>query len=164
IANGLCKQLCVKYFPQLPVVAGVVEPSSRKEWTLDLAYIWNGNASSTDRYLDESIVNTLDPRERFLGGYSFWLSKAHSDPDVPESLIYKLNASFCIITEINIKPFLAYFQPGLPIYSAKSLRFRVGHLKSSTDVESDRVQFPTEQWVDDKFIWTYTSQEFSMTQ
>ncbi|KAK3038092.1 hypothetical protein RJ639_031646 [Escallonia herrerae] len=195
IANRLCKQLCVKYFPQLAVVAGVVEPSSRKE-SVDIGSStrmeWEVlerdhraytslfqalkafavtdciadavSASSTDRYPDESIVNTLDPREKFLGGYSYWSSKGHSDPDVPESLIYRLNASFCIITEINIRPFLAYFQPGLPIYSAKSLRFRVGHLKSSTDVESDLVQFPTEQWVDDKFIWTYTSQEFPMAQ
>ncbi|KAK3021424.1 hypothetical protein RJ639_046004 [Escallonia herrerae] len=31
IENGLCKQLCVKYFPQLAVVARVVEPNSRKE-------------------------------------------------------------------------------------------------------------------------------------
>ncbi|KAK3034882.1 hypothetical protein RJ639_033245 [Escallonia herrerae] len=195
IANGLCKQLCVKYFPQLAVVAGVVEPSSRKE-SVDIGSSTRMEwevlerdhraytslfqalkafavtdciadavcASSTDRYPDESIANTLDPRERFLGGYSYWSSKGHNDPDVPESLIYRLNASFCIITEINIRPFLAYFQPGLPIYSAKSLRFRVGHLKSSTDVESDPVQFPTEQWVDDKFIWTYTSQEFPMAQ
>ncbi|KAK3035673.1 hypothetical protein RJ639_032545 [Escallonia herrerae] len=93
-------------------------------------------ASSTDGYPDESIANTLDPRERNLWGYSYWSSQGQSDPDVPESLIYRLHATFCIITEINIKPFLAYFQPGLPIYSGKSLRFRVGHFKSSADVES----------------------------
>ncbi|KAK3008279.1 hypothetical protein RJ639_013298 [Escallonia herrerae] len=183
IANGLCKQLCVKYFPQLVVVAGVVEPSSRKdsveigsstrmEWEVlerdhrAYACLFQAlkafavtdciadtvNASSTDRYPDESIANTLDLRERFLWGYCYWSSKGQSDPDVPESLIYGLNASF------------SYFQPGLPICSTKCLRFRVGYLKSSTDVKSNLVQFQTEQWVDDKFIWTYTSQEFPMAQ
>ncbi|KAK3041377.1 hypothetical protein RJ639_001575 [Escallonia herrerae] len=67
------------------------------------------SASRTDMYPDESIANTLDPRERFLWGYCYWSSKGQSDPDVPESLIYGLNASFCIITEINIKPFWPIF-------------------------------------------------------
>lgn len=62
-------------------------------------------ASSTDNYPDESIINTLDPRDRLLGGASYWSSKGQKDPNVPESLIYKLRSNICMITEIHIQPF-----------------------------------------------------------
>ncbi|KAK2988399.1 hypothetical protein RJ640_007692, partial [Escallonia rubra] len=170
IANGLCKQLCVKYFPQLAVVAGVVEPSPRKESVdsgsstrMEWEVLERDHRAYTSLFQALKAFAVTDCIADAVSASSTD-SKGQSDPDVPESLIYRLNATFCIITEINIKPFLAYFLPGLPIYSAKSLRFRVGHLKSSTDVESDLVQFPTEQCVDGKFIWTYTSQEFPMAQ
>ena len=58
----------------------------------------------------------------------------------------------------------AFFQPGDPIYSAKSVRFRMGHPKSPTDIEDDLSYLPLQQPADDKFIWTYTSEEFAMTQ
>ncbi|CDP08883.1 unnamed protein product [Coffea canephora] len=122
------------------------------------------SASSTDNYPDESIVNTLDPRDRFALRASYWSSKGHKDPSVPETLIYKLKADFCVITEIDIQPFEAFFQPGDPIYSAKSVRFRMGHPKSPTDIEDDLSYLPLQQPADDKFIWTYTSEEFAMTQ
>lgn len=63
------------------------------------------NASSTDNYPDESIVNTLDPRDRLLSGASYWSSKGQKDPNVPETLIYKLRSDLCMITEIHIQPF-----------------------------------------------------------
>ncbi|XP_016511733.2 F-box protein At4g00755 isoform X2 [Nicotiana tabacum] len=121
------------------------------------------SASSTDNYPDESIVNTLIPRDRYLNRPSYWSSKGHSDPNAPETLIYKLKADMCVINEVDIQPFEAYFQPGKPIYSAKSVRFRLGYPKSARD-ESDLLQLPQQQPADDKFIWTYTSEEFPMTQ
>ncbi|KAL3536875.1 hypothetical protein ACH5RR_000241 [Cinchona calisaya] len=122
------------------------------------------SASSTDNYPDESIRNTLDPRDRYFGRASYWSSKGHKDPSVPETLIYKLKADLCVITEIDIRPFEAFFQPGNPIYSAKSVRFRMGHPKSAMEVENDLSRLPLQQPADDKFIWTCTSQEFAMTQ
>ncbi|KAJ8565421.1 hypothetical protein K7X08_007997 [Anisodus acutangulus] len=121
------------------------------------------SASSTDNYPDESIVNTLIPMDIYLNRPSYWSSKGHSDPNAPETLIYKLKADLCVITEVYMQPFEAYFQPGKPIYSAKFVRFRLGFPKSSRD-ESDLLKMPQQQPADDKFIWTYTSEEFPMTQ
>nr|GLL40662.1 F-box protein At4g00755-like [Ipomoea trifida] len=119
-------------------------------------------ASSTDNYPLESIANTLYPRERYLNRASYWSSKGQRKPDVPETLIYRLKADFAVVTEIKIQPFEAYFQPGKPIYSAKSVRFRMGHPKSSKEI--DCLDVPTDQPADEKFVWTYTSEEFPMSQ
>ena len=54
-------------------------------------------------------MNTLDPRDRFALRASYWSSKGHKDPSVPETLIYKLKADFCVITEIYIQPFEGKF-------------------------------------------------------
>ncbi|KAL0002562.1 hypothetical protein SO802_016343 [Lithocarpus litseifolius] len=120
------------------------------------------SASSTDNYPDESIENTLqsaDIPQRAL----YWSSKGQKNPAVPETLIYKLKSEFCVITEINICPFEAYFQPGSPIYSAKSVRFRMGHPKSPNDLGCRLLGDPLPS-ADDTFIWTYTSPEFPMAQ
>ena len=61
------------------------------------------SASSTDHYPDESIHNTLLPAYPWRASY--WSSKGQSNPAVPETLIYKLKSEFCVITEINIRPF-----------------------------------------------------------
>ncbi|XP_035539455.1 F-box protein At4g00755-like isoform X2 [Juglans regia] len=95
---------------------------------------------------------------------SYWSSKGQSNPAVPETLVYKLADDFCVITEINLRPFQVYFHEGLPIYSAKSVRFRMGHPKSPTDSGNDLLGYSLPDSVDDKFIWTYTSQEFPMAQ
>ncbi|XP_044492463.1 F-box protein At4g00755-like isoform X2 [Mangifera indica] len=193
IANGLCKRLWLRMFPQLSKVDHVVEPnSSLKEpaegasenfaeaQTLESenrVYTFLARAitsfpirglmlepiyaSSTDNYPEESIHNTLEPRDRVGRRASYWSSEGHSNPAVPETLIYKLAGDLCVIYEINIQPFEAYFQPGLPIYSAKAVRFQMGHAKSPID---DPMGESCNDSVDDKFVWTYTSQEFPMAQ
>ncbi|XP_059634113.1 F-box protein At4g00755 [Cornus florida] len=196
IANGLCKQLCLRMFPQFSSVACVMDPSHEvkepvnvgssisMEWgTLESDHRVYASlvralttfaesdciaeaisASSTDNYPEESILHTLDPRDRIHRRASYWSSTGQSNPAVPETLIYKLTAELCVVTEISLQPFQAYFQWGFPIYSAKSVRFRVGHLKSPMDMGSDLIDLPLQQPADDKFVWTYTSQEFPMTQ
>ncbi|KAL0425945.1 UNVERIFIED_CONTAM: F-box protein [Sesamum radiatum] len=67
------------------------------------------SASSTDNYPDESVVNTLNPRDRFIRRASYWSSKGQSNPEVPEMLIYKLRAGIWVITEIDIQPFEVNF-------------------------------------------------------
>ncbi|KAF5946334.1 hypothetical protein HYC85_016562 [Camellia sinensis] len=195
-ANGLCKKLCLRLFPQLSSVSFVTEPSCGLKKSADVgssnSVEWEAlemehrayaflvralttftpkdciaeaiSASSTDNFPEESIQNTLDPRDRVLRRASYWSSKGQSDPSVPETLIYKVTGNLCVITEISVQPFLAYFQPGFPIYSANSVRFRMGHPRSPEDVESDPRNLPLQHPADDKFIWTYTSQEFPMTQ
>lgn len=54
----------------------------------------------------------------------------------------------------------AYFQYGLPIYSAKAVRFRIGHLRDLGETEADDFGGSTA----DRFVWTYTSPEFPMVQ
>ncbi|KAL2460730.1 F-box domain-containing protein [Abeliophyllum distichum] len=100
--------------------------------------IW---ASSTDNYPDESVVNTLNPKDRFIRRASYWSSTGQNDPDVPETLIYKLRDGIWLVTEIDIQPFEAFFQPGKPIYSAKYVRFRISHPKSPREIESNLQTF-----------------------
>ncbi|KAG4992753.1 hypothetical protein AAZX31_09G243200 [Glycine max] len=186
IANGLCKQLCLRMFPQLSRVAFVVElnqngakehaevgSSYSMEWLSLLrehrVYAYLGRAlmssvamnciaktvgaSSTDNFPQESIDNTLEPRDYINGRYCYWSSDGQSNPNVPETLTYELVSQICVITEINIQPFQADFQRGSPIYSAKSVRFKMGHPKASLDVADDEM-----------FVWTYNSPEFPMSQ
>ncbi|XP_073125637.1 F-box protein At4g00755-like isoform X2 [Henckelia pumila] len=194
ITNGLAKKLCLKCFPQLSNIVGVIdageesidsveaEMSDAMKWKIlerdHHAYaslhqaltksnvsskdcISNAiSASSTDNYPDESVVNTLNPRDRFIRRASYWSSKGQSDPAASETLIYKLRDGIWVITEIDIQPFEAFFQAGKPIYSAKFVRFRVGYPKNPNEIEKDASQTSA----DDKFIWSYTSRRFPMTQ
>ncbi|TYI19479.1 hypothetical protein ES332_A07G167400v1 [Gossypium tomentosum] len=113
-------------------------------------------ASTTDNYPEESICNTLEPRDRVARTASYWSSKGQKNPAVPETLTYRLIADLCVVTEIKIRPFQAFFQFGYPIYSAKSVRFRMGHIKDADESCQDSGT--------DRFAWTYTSQEFEMAQ
>ncbi|XP_023549638.1 F-box protein At4g00755-like isoform X1 [Cucurbita pepo subsp. pepo] len=123
-------------------------------------------ASSTDNNPLESIENTLEPGDRLYNRASYWSSLGSRDPDVPETLTYGLVSNLCAISEIHIQPFLAYFQDGFPIYSAKAVRFKMGHQKlsvnSSTSVSNGlAVDYSS---ASDHFIWTYVSPEFPMAQ
>ncbi|GLT49001.1 hypothetical protein SLA2020_225870 [Shorea laevis] len=123
------------------------------------------SASSTDNYPRESIHNTLEPSDRVGDRASYWSSEGESDPAVPETLVYKLMTNMCLVTEIHIQPFQAYFQPDFPIYSAKAVRFRMGHPKFFEEL-SDMLDIYASCDIpaDDEFIWTYTSPKFPMTQ
>lgn len=191
IENGLCKQLCLRMFPQLCRVARVVELNQEDRMEVGSSSNWmewesmvkdhrvyaflaqcctsfvSKNciqeaicASSTDNYPEESIINTLEAGDVVARRASYWSSKGQKDRRVPETLVYKLVSDLCVITEISIQPFQAFFQPGLPIYSATAVRFRMGHPKSP-DFKSDLMD---ESCHDDEFNWTYTSQEFQMAQ
>ncbi|XP_048141266.1 F-box protein At4g00755-like [Rhodamnia argentea] len=123
------------------------------------------SASSTDHFPGEGIINTLELRDRVgrIASYaSYWSSKGQQNPAVPETLIYKLVGDLCVVTEIDIQPFQAYFQPGLHIYSAKSVRFRMGYPKASVDLDS--VDQSCHDTPNDNFVWTYASPEFPMAQ
>lgn len=64
------------------------------------------SASSTDNYPTEWIQNTLEARDRFENGASsYWSSGGEIDPSVPETLLYKLLAKLCLVTEIHVQPF-----------------------------------------------------------
>ncbi|XP_073001644.1 F-box protein At4g00755 isoform X2 [Typha latifolia] len=122
-------------------------------------------ASSTDNFPDESIANTLEPSDRVDMRPSYWSSGGKRDPGIPESLTYRLTSGLCVINEIKIKPFKAFFQFGDPIYSAKSVRFSMGYFKLTRDSEcyvSDENE--GQLAVDENYVWTYVSPEFPMSQ
>ncbi|KAJ4954149.1 hypothetical protein NE237_030981 [Protea cynaroides] len=198
IANGFCKKLCLRMFPEISRIAHVVElnnpeeplevgSNSSSEWgslkrdhrvyALFLAHSFTSvkrkdcisdaiSASSTDNFPEESISNTLEPSDRIEEGASYWSSEGESNPAVPETLTYRLVSGLCVITEINIKPFQAFFQVGNPIYSAKNVRFRMGYLKEPLEAGSDHMDEPltSHRYIEDNFIPTYISPDFPMAQ
>ncbi|KAL4188198.1 hypothetical protein AMTRI_Chr09g22710 [Amborella trichopoda] len=122
-------------------------------------------ASSTDNYPDESIENTLNPSPREFERPSYWSSQGASNIEAPETLTYKLKSKLCVIHEIDIQPFQAYFQRGSPIYSAKAVRFRLGYSKLSYSLESEDLDdLLPDHKCDDNYVWTYTSPDFPMLQ
>ncbi|TVU42584.1 hypothetical protein EJB05_09001 [Eragrostis curvula] len=122
-------------------------------------------ASSTDNFPEETIENTLDPWEVVDLEPSYWSSGGHADPDVPEYLVYRLCSDLCLINEIRVQPFRAFFQAGHPIFSAQYVRFRLGYPKTPLQPE-DLVSDENEGKLiaDNNYIWTYTSPEFPMLQ
>lgn len=124
------------------------------------------SASSTDNYPDESIQNTLEPSERVDDRASYWSSQGESDPSVPETLTYKLVSKLSVVTEIHVQPFQAYFQFRYPIYSSKAVRFRIGYPRRPLNFDAGirDALLAGHGWMDDEFVWTYTSPEFPMAQ
>lgn len=64
------------------------------------------SATSTDNYPAESVVHTLNPKDK-LGDDrpSYWSSKGQSNPDVPETLIYKLHEGMWLLMGVDLQPF-----------------------------------------------------------
>ncbi|XP_010540272.1 PREDICTED: F-box protein At4g00755 [Tarenaya hassleriana] len=190
---GLCKQLCLRTFPQLSRLDHVIHPSDSNEESSEAessnlmewrslerdhkvyAFLARARlpspvksciseavvASSTDNFPAESIFNTLEPRDRLGATPSYWSSQGQEKSSVPETLLYKLMGDVCVVTEINIQPFRAYFQRGSPIYSANYVRFRMGHYKPSSDNWKTE---PAHSAIESNYVWTYISQEFPMAQ
>ncbi|OAE29127.1 hypothetical protein AXG93_1390s1100 [Marchantia polymorpha subsp. ruderalis] len=137
-------------------------------------------ASSTDKFPEESIHETLHPnskrpRDIHDSSWSYWSSTGQKDPRVPESLTYKLLSSLCLVHEIKIRPFEAEFQHGNPVYSSKYVRFRLGYENPrrpscsddmlKMDVECDKpLEFPWTPGPPPEYIWTYVSPEYPMDQ
>ncbi|XP_047060269.1 F-box protein At4g00755-like [Lolium rigidum] len=122
-------------------------------------------ASSTDRCPDEAIENTLDAADRVGWVGSYWSSRGHRDPALAECLMYRLQADLCLVDEIRMQPFKAFFRDDEPIYSAKRIRFQMGCPKSppwsgTTIYSEDEGQLIA----DTNYIWTYTSPEFPILQ
>nr|BAJ85190.1 predicted protein [Hordeum vulgare subsp. vulgare] len=190
--NGFLKKACVRKFPELAVLAGAVEvrrspapspgPSAEANEHRIYSHLYGAlvpdarpavdcilhciGASSTDNFPDETIDNTLEPQDRVNNRFSYWSSAGQDDPDVPETLTYRLGSDICVVDEIRIQPFKAFFQIGHPIYSSKMVRFRMGHCKLPRRSESFITDDDDNQAViaDENYIWTYTSPEFLMFQ
>ncbi|XP_073111943.1 F-box protein At4g00755 [Elaeis guineensis] len=139
----------------------LVSPKGKRNCSIEAI-----SASSTDNYPDESILNTLEPREEVDARPSYWSSGGEADPGVPETLTYRLVSKLCIIDEIKVQPFQAFFQLDDPIYSAKSVRFRMGHsrLSQGTGTSVTEGYANSHGAANDNYNWTYVSPEFPMVQ
>ncbi|DBA78439.1 TPA: hypothetical protein ACH3X2_007930 [Trebouxia sp. C0005] len=86
-------------------------------------------ASSTDND-EERIQNVLQPSARMRGFFNacYWSSGPSNEVDSSEALDFKLAHPVCVVHEVHLQPFKAYFQPGQPLYPSKSVRF---HFASS---------------------------------
>jgi hypothetical protein len=106
-------------------------------------------ASSTDQP-EEAVGNTLSPRarpdgrrafererhgvvvddEEDVGGpHSTYWSSAGSDAPGPASaewVAYRTVAPLVLVTALTVRPFRAYFQPGLPVYAPVSVQLCAG--------------------------------------
>ncbi|KAK2078552.1 hypothetical protein QBZ16_003392 [Prototheca wickerhamii] len=84
-------------------------------------------ASSTD-HVEESALNLLIPEERvtFGMGVSYWSSKGSDSAGSVDWVALRLAHPLCLLREIRLRPFKAWFQPGAPIYAPQFVRFRVG--------------------------------------
>ncbi|XP_004492681.1 F-box protein At4g00755-like [Cicer arietinum] len=159
IANGLSKQLCLRMFPPLSRVACVVELNQhgvKEHPEVGLSNSMEWLALQKDNRVYGCLARCcMSPvaMDCIAGRFSYWSSNGQINPNVPETLTYQLGSQICVIKEINIQPFQAHFQMGSPIYSAQSVRFKMGHQKASLDSLADEM-----------FVWTYTSPEFPMAQ
>ncbi|XP_044946199.1 F-box protein At4g00755-like [Hordeum vulgare subsp. vulgare] len=123
-------------------------------------------ASSTDNFPEETVENTLEPVDQLdTSRPSYWSSGGQRDPDAAECLIYRLQADLCLIHEIKVQPFKAFFQHGDPIYSPKSIRVQMGYPRSPLRPEALVSDENEGQLIHDtNYVWTYTSPEFPMLQ
>uniref|UniRef100_A0ACD5Z7Y7 Uncharacterized protein n=1 Tax=Avena sativa TaxID=4498 RepID=A0ACD5Z7Y7_AVESA len=184
IGNNLSKSLCVRLCPEVATIAATAEvtiplpsapaPESDSERdyriysNLARALVSNSGdrsvgcvlrcvgASSTDYFPNETMVHTLDEHELVNLRPSYWSSCGADDPEEQESLTYRLNSDVCIVDEIRVQPFLAFFQGGQPIYSSKMVRFRMGHYKLPRGSESFVTDEDENKMVnaDNKYMWT----------
>lgn len=147
IANGLCRQLWHRMFPEVSNIDNIFEVKNMTEGVefepddstggahLErdhrvFAFLTRGLtsymrndcisdaicASSTDHYPRESIKNTLEPSDVVDDRPSYWSSKGSIDVAFPETLIYRLAARLCVISEIHVKPFQGLSRSSLYSY------------------------------------------------
>ncbi|XP_026378560.1 F-box protein At4g00755-like [Papaver somniferum] len=132
---------------------------------------------SSNRSTAENIQQTLIPAVLFNGRFSYWSSPGKTNPEVPETLTYRLVSKLCFISEIHIEPFQGYYVMFMlswciviyvfsehNLYSSKAVRFRMGHVK-----EPQRERYLTSDYgagksIEDHVVWTYTSKKFPMRQ
>ncbi|XP_058757102.1 F-box protein At4g00755-like [Vicia villosa] len=120
-------------------------------------------ASSTNDPIKESLTNTLEPRDITERGLSYWSSIGQSNPCVTETLLYRLYSKICLVTEIYVQPFQDYVHDGVPIYSAKAIRFRLGGARDPMKIDS-KFDLRDEVALSRLTIWTYASPVFPMSQ
>ncbi|KAJ3126894.1 hypothetical protein HK098_007028 [Nowakowskiella sp. JEL0407] len=86
-----------------------------------VSLIESGAAASTVDEASQNIDKTLDSYTR-----TFWSSKGSEDPTTSECVIYKLESPMCLVSRVEVTPYEAAFQHGMPIYAPQFLRISIG--------------------------------------
>jgi hypothetical protein len=134
------------------VAKALVRSASREGCTSLLAEALA--ASSTDN-ANESVANTLSRRARNRNWHTpcYWSSRGAASPDSNEWLLYRLCTPVCLVQSFSLRPFLADFQWGSPIYSPLRVRFMLGAAPEEVG-----------GFGGDAAGWSWTSDEFSVQQ
>jgi hypothetical protein len=78
------------------------------------------DVSSTD-HPSQSILETLNDSES-----DFWSSTGSGSTDVNEFVAYELKEPICLVKEIHLSFFAAYYQRNTPLYISQQVRFKFG--------------------------------------
>ncbi|XP_076887622.1 F-box protein At4g00755-like [Bidens hawaiensis] len=126
VSNGLSKKLRMTKYPELACITHIVQPSChdnsadtlRDHWvyaslfkainSFNVAYCIEApvSASSTNNYPEETFKNTMiSVKTRTIRQGNYWSSNGSYDPETPETLIYKVMPSFCVVIQILLHPF-----------------------------------------------------------
>ncbi|PON50845.1 hypothetical protein PanWU01x14_220820 [Parasponia andersonii] len=177
IEQGICRQICLKKFPEISGAAhdievnnliepvnvglrkstefellkGTIEyiPSYQKGFPLSLEKIAY-QSPLVHPALTKSIQNTLEALDVFDNGALYWSSGGESDPSVPETLLYKLVAKLCVITEIHVQHFHVFDPSGRCSlnYHPKTLSAECSLQLSNAEVgESSRLRTITSRFM-----------------
>ncbi|XP_051119905.1 F-box protein At4g00755-like [Andrographis paniculata] len=114
-------------------------------------------ASSTSHYIGKSIIHALLPNKMY------WSSKGHTDANVSETILFKLNGGVCIVSDIQIQPSPGHYGNRQYIFSAMSLQLSMGHSTLPKYQTHQDINLPGDI-KDDHFVWGYTSPQFPMEQ
>eukprot|EP00189_Rhodosorus_marinus_P005090 CAMPEP_0113968440 /NCGR_PEP_ID=MMETSP0011_2-20120614/9538_1 /TAXON_ID=101924 /ORGANISM="Rhodosorus marinus" /LENGTH=232 /DNA_ID=CAMNT_0000981537 /DNA_START=413 /DNA_END=1111 /DNA_ORIENTATION=- /assembly_acc=CAM_ASM_000156 len=86
-----------------------------------LEIIETGVCASSKDADDQDIHQTVDNQTN-----SFWSSVGSDDPDIVESLVYRLSGPVSIVDRVALTVHRASYQPGAPIYPPEYIQFGVG--------------------------------------
>lgn len=92
----------------------------------DLWLIGSCIQASTSDHISQTILSTISPDP-----FRFWSSQSSAELDRDEWLDYFLLDDNCFISAIEITPFLAQYQRGLPCYAPLSVSFSIGKLQGT---------------------------------
>ncbi|KND00220.1 uncharacterized protein SPPG_04555 [Spizellomyces punctatus DAOM BR117] len=98
-----------------------------------------GLQASSEDDEQQTIACTLDDSAR-----TFWSSKGTADMLSSEWLVYKLRQPVCIVTRVEITPYKARYQRGMPIYAPRYMTMSIGFSPEPENMHFISELFPVE--------------------
>ncbi|GAU40161.1 hypothetical protein TSUD_292660 [Trifolium subterraneum] len=157
IENGLCKQLCLKMIPEVsgvvPRIEGfVIEPDR----DMHNHYYTKWGCLKRNHKLYANLAFGFTPRKNNCISRCMQVSLYRNYDENENLVLYRLCSNFCLVTEINVQPFLAYYDNGLQMYSTKAVRFRLGYRRCGKEIASMTDLDKLSPFIRN-YGWTYTS-------